>query len=387
MDLKNRRLSRRRLAPGGASGPDLIAWATRIGAVLVVLATALLLFAILRPLETFEGDAALAVLQVPEIEPAAAESWETRQQIVNQLSGNRFTNNPMTWGTRIALDPGSEDGDGDEKGAAKDSKSEDSKATAVPGRPGEREIRITGIEDMLPDTVDALNALRLSGIYLVDGNDRRGFTPGSTPQLAARINFLHAKRASSTAPFQSITVMEGDVFYDTHLKQEKSREIPWEVLVVDADADRVVLRRNDDNVILAMYDGLPVPAIVRTKMRMDDDRVFFKPEDVYVSGASVEELDNLLAALRNDGTLSPEDEAELAALMRDPMHGRTTVDTLLPESDDATAEGGKSDAPPDFPPELANAIRHMMSGGDPKDLERVNLANDEQPEDDDQDKE
>ncbi|MCA9311733.1 MAG: hypothetical protein KDA21_11045 [Phycisphaerales bacterium] len=368
-----RRLGRRRLSPGGGGGAGLLTWTTRGAVAFVGLACILLLVSLFRPLEHFPAPETTPVLTTPEIRLGQVESWDTRQQIVNGLARNRFTSNPTQWGQSNVVDPALANGaGGDGSGGNGTARAgTDGSAKTRTTAPGQGEIRITDPGDLFPDTLAALEALSLTAIYTIDNNDQRGFTPGAQPVYAARINFLHAKRDASDVPFPGVVVTEGDTFYDKSLKNEKEREVPWEVLVVDGAYDRVILRRNQHNLMLALYDGTPIPEVVRTRIRMDDDRIEFRPEDVYVDGATPAQIAQLLATLESDGTISAEDQAELAALMEDPDHGRTNLETILPG--ETTATGEKSGGAPDFPPALAEALRQMMSGADPRELEKLNL--------------
>ena len=370
--MTSSRLSRHRLAPGGAGGDAALAWATRLALIAVILAGAFLAYVVLRPLEQPIAIPEAGVPKAPEVQLVEDAQFDQRQQLVNALtSDNAFAYGRRDWPTTVADTTNDEDTTG-VKATASDSTAPPP-TIASDRAPDESEV--VAFVNLPPDAKAALQGLRLDGVYVTDGDRQRGFKPGARGAYAARLTFVHAKSIGNTVQ-SGIVVTSGDRFYDTHIQDNTQHDIPWDVVYIDGEEDAVYLRRSDMTMKLALYPDVVVSTLARGTPRAEDDRVDFRPEDIYVAGASSEEISALLDMLVTDGTITAQDRRDLNDLMRDPGalsnmslskiigFGDKTVETKSPEDD--KNDGGI----PEFPPALSAMLRAISSGEDPREVER-----------------
>jgi hypothetical protein len=212
----------------------------------------------------------------------------------------------------------------------------DEHATARPG-----DIKVSNLAQVPDDVKRALEGLELKQIHTTRGGE-----------LVARIGFVQSPTREITRSFRA-----GDEF-----KDDASPQAPWRLLAIDAETDRVLLRRSGHTLALRLFGeasglspqpevsaapAVPGELIVVTRSREDVAR------DLREAKVSEEEIAALMALL--DKAPEPDAAAKLAEVAkpdadagkRAPPAGLEGVLRLMAEQTKAAKESPP--APPDQP--------------------------------------
>jgi len=331
-----RRLPRARLAPVGGRGlAGVVAWGA--GCALVA-GAGWLAWTALRPLDLdAPAGADISAPAVPP--PLPARTLEARQRELDALAAaaNLFAPNRAVW-PAFANETEDDPDDAEMQIASADVAGEPDAGAASPGDP----VASIPVEPEPPPAVaQRLKALTLMGIY------------GADDRLTAVIR-------DST-----FSKVEGQTRH--HRAGDIVGKEQWELLGVDADRDRVILRRAGVNVELRMY-----PETLATAAAADDAPPVSAaptPEDVRrdleAAGVPADDIEELLRLAQSD----------------DPLEGDPPVQADA--SDGANADRSSSPGSPAMPAELSALLRSMARPTTPegeRGIDRINRQREKQDE-------
>ncbi len=298
-------LPRSRFAPLGAEGPTPLVWAARAALALLAVGGALFLFMLVRPLPS-PGSATGAL---PEAVPApnlAPAPVERRQEVLASLTGdNPFSPDRLAWTPmqRPGGDPGStpegSQGAGGETAVAR------APADPDPGRPTSIDgIPITKPEDLEQTLQNAYRNIEL-----------RGIRSSSSGADIAMISFVQSPTRDRSTRFAM-----GEEFVDDAFPKN-----PWRVLFIDAERDRVVLRREGKNMVVPLFRTVaaaPEPEEAAAEPDSAEATVAQKRQqiidDLKAAGVPPKEIALLLAAMDEElAKLASSEEGVVAATLED----------------------------------------------------------------------
>lgn len=271
-------LPRERVALGGGGGTDAMGWFARIATLALVLAAGWLVFTATRPLAAPETPEEIEIRAVRGVEFHETPMERRVELLASVGAKNWFDPNGEVWSfedvdARVADAEASEDPGESESAEQAPSVTQDPLVAELIGT-----LHVTRVEDMPTDLVGAYRNLELRGIV----GDRDG-------GLVAMISTVRSKSRPATRSFRP-----GETFIDEDFPDEE-----WRLVLIDRERDRVVLRRNETNVLLRLYKA---PATVargtETPEEGADSEIGLSKEEIAsqlrAAGYSEEEIAELL---------------------------------------------------------------------------------------------
>jgi hypothetical protein len=310
-------LPRSRFAPLGVEGATPLIWAGRVSVVLLGVAAVYLLVALARPLPApgAPGGALPEPAPAPGLAPAPVEQREAR--LASLTDDNPFSRDREAWASaELARGPGEGDGPGDAAG-------ETAGAPEVAERPDDDRgpTSIDGIPITDPEDVEQTLQAAYKNLEL------RGIVSTAAGSHAAMLSFVQSRERDRSTRF-----LLGEEFVD-----DSHPSHPWRVLFIDAERDRVVLRREGRNLVVPLFRTVivaePEPAPeAEAELTPEQDMAERRRrtiEDLRAAGVPPREIALILAALDEElARLAEEERAAVAAATEDPRSLEDHRETL-----------------------------------------------------------